>query len=518
MTVHILFDMDPSERFNSRRSSLRYILPLLYSLADDLDTTSLHLVLPPFHEDSIGPHAEQWHPWRRYFNLPQMEAGLFSARGIKLLDSDTFLKSNDALGGSIFLWPGGSGQDKQACPAVGTFGFTSYTNTSDVGLRRNYFNRTYSGKELRVGGLWCIPTGADPSTAPALQHPNLVALIQQMLINLSSSSSTSLMLDRVELIPLRSSDELAEHALSLWGLNQHIHFSNSVEIKAQQAVDALGLCAGKGVLFSPASSTAPMPSFSLCSYLSLHWRRGDFVRLYASRSTIPAAAKALVDVMLDTHTAQLGRDLNREIVPELRKLHARGEWTRSDTQGGKQSSETGQCGAEENEQARVWELVEEPGIEETRVGRVDQGRGPVVEYAVSLSTFAATDASITEIHSLREAAATARRRVRLQRKGSEGTGSDRGQCSDLSSVVLVLGLRLVVLDDLHGELHGELHGRDGAKDPSKDLSSLTVDGLEGDSFDTTGEISDIDRRLNALQVGKSFGDHDDLIICFRLFS
>ena len=36
-----------------------------------------------------------------------------------------------------------------------------------------------------------------------------------------------------------------------------------------------------------------------------------------------------------------------------------------------------------------------------------------------------------------------------------------------------------------------------------DQSSLTVDGLEGDSFDTTGEISDIDRRLNALQVGRN---------------
>jgi hypothetical protein len=64
---------------------------------------------------------------------------------------------------------------------------------------------------------------------------------------------------------------------------------------------------------------------------------------------------------------------------------------------------------------------------------------------------------------------------------------------------------------IQGEEETGVGGLRGGRDAGKgvaDLSTLTVEGLEGDSlegdslhsFDTTGEISDIDRRLNALQV------------------
>ena len=119
----LLLELDGYERYASRRSAVRRVLPLVLALADADPALHLRLILPPLASGS------QWLPWRRFFDLRAMKLGLFGSRHIRLLDADDFLaRSGHSVDWSIFLWPGGDPGEggKRNCPANGTFGFSSY--------------------------------------------------------------------------------------------------------------------------------------------------------------------------------------------------------------------------------------------------------------------------------------------------------------------------------------------------------------------------------------------------------
>ena len=156
----LLLELDGYERYASRRSAVRRVLPLVLTLADADPALHLRLILPPLASGS------QWLPWRRFFDLRAMEAGLFGRHHIRLLDADDFMARSDAaVDWSVFLWPGGNTRDGEnsSCPANGTFGFSTYLQAA------GFYSRAYAGQTIQIASLHCIPTGADASSVPHLQ-------------------------------------------------------------------------------------------------------------------------------------------------------------------------------------------------------------------------------------------------------------------------------------------------------------------------------------------------------------
>jgi hypothetical protein len=62
--LYVLYDVDPSERFNARRNMVQRIVPLVHSLAKRKQVT---LVLAPFPKTVAG--NEVWEPWHAFFEM-----------------------------------------------------------------------------------------------------------------------------------------------------------------------------------------------------------------------------------------------------------------------------------------------------------------------------------------------------------------------------------------------------------------------------------------------------------------
>ena len=91
----LLYDADHWERFNSRKTMLRRVLPLAHELQHNDPSANWTLVLPPFHFNGArarhidtatsgteGDSKYTWRSWHNYFDIARIRA----AAGVDVID------------------------------------------------------------------------------------------------------------------------------------------------------------------------------------------------------------------------------------------------------------------------------------------------------------------------------------------------------------------------------------------------------------------------------------------------